>query len=443
MNNRIVAAMRKFEVDVYANLTTKDELKDYLINRLQLEVWSGQKRLVVFDPNDPNTVYKIAYSDQGIIDNIHEVACSLRLMELAQEGQISQDDLILFGEARLLDGNPFIIRMTAATNFIKDPDFIAWFNRERQNKDLNENQMFPQYVSSHERLRLDANRQQQILAKYFKPSDVTIFKEPKNFCFRTDSMGNKRLVLIDLGSVCPNLVQNGQIVNIPCPKCGSPRLYVTFEIKQNLTTAASELLEGMYLCSNPNCVDYYQTATNGVQDYQAKDSFVYSKYLMDNAPLVRVMRAQYGYYFIPDQEVHNRTEYMNQMRRTLGGVPNGDILNVMYRNYLSTACGFLIGMYGDDIRRIPAFRNNGIVGFIEYLNMFNQTMQRCNHPITEVTKRCAALVYLSILTQRSQNVTVFDTLVQPDLNTFANTIYNEFRVDQANGMALYNALNLR
>lgn len=443
-NYNLVAALAIFKMDVYSNSASKDNIKNYLLNTLGLSVWSGQKRLVVFDPNNNSVVYKIAYSTQGIVDNIHEVACSERLQELVSQGAITADDASLFGKARLVDGDPFIIEMNAATNFVQDPDFVQWFNQNRKG-DLNENQMFPLYVASNPNLAAQANRQQKILSDFFKPSDVTIFKEPKNFCFTTDSMGNKKLVLIDLGSVCPNLVRNGQLVKIPCAKCGcGERTYVAYEISASLTQNSAYELEGTYLCKNPNCSDYYGKALSKTVDYLSKDSFVYAKFLQDNMDLVRVMRAQYGLSFTPDREVSTKLEYMQEMSRTLGVTPNDQILNVMYRNYLSVACGFLTSQFGYEISNIPYITpNNTLITFNDYLNHFNNVMMRNQHPINDVTKRTAALHYLSLLASTSNEIGVYYALTSPDYNTFASTISSKFGVDQYNGNNIFNCLQSR
>ncbi len=440
MKNQIVKALSIFKMDVHANLTSKDRIKYYLMNELGQPVWSGQKRLVVI-PQNTGTVLKIAYSTQGIVDNIHEVACSERLKELNQQGYISNDDLMLFGEARLIDGDPFVIEQRAVVNFVQDPDFVKWFNSQNRG-DMNENQVLALYVAQHANLAEQYNRMQSILSQYFKPSDATIFKEPKNFGFATDSMGNKRIVLIDLGSICPNLVRNGQVVKIACEKCGSSREYVSFQISNGLTQDTVNSLEGVYLCSNPNCGDYKGRALEKTTDHLSKDSFVYTKFLQDNADLVRILRAQYGLFFVPDREVSNKVDYLNDMIRILGVRPDTNILNIMYRNYLSVACGFLTSQFLDDIRNIQYVTpQNMLIPFSDYLNQFNNIMLRNNHQVDDVTKRTAALHYLSILASSDNDKTVFDTLVSPDWNTFANICANKFRLDQQNGSLIYRCLH--
>lgn len=441
MKNQIVAALSIFKMDVYANLTSKDSIKNYLINQLGQSVWSGQKRLVVFDQNNSGSVYKIAYSTQGIIDNIHEVACSERLKELHQQGFITADDVMLFGEARLIDGDPFVIEQRAVVNFVQDPDFVQWFNSQNRG-DMNENQVLALYVAQHANLANQYNRIQSILSQYFKPSDATIFKEPKNFGFITDSMGNKRIVLIDLGSICPNLMRNGQVVKITCDKCGSSREYVSFQISAALTQDTVNSLEGVYLCDNPNCADFKGRALEKTTDHLSKDSFVYTKFLQDNADLVRVLRAQYGLFFIPDREVSSKVDYLNDMVRILGVRPDNNILNIMYRNYLSVACGFLASQFLDDIRNIQYVTpQNNLITFSDYLNQFNSLMLRNNHQVDEVTKRTAALMYLSLLASGDNDKTVFDTLTSPDWNTFANICANKFHLDQHNGSLIYRCLH--
>lgn len=444
MNNQIIAALSKFKVDVYANLTSKDAMKQFLINRLGLQVWSGQKRLVVFDPANPSYVYKIAYSDQGIFDNICEVSCSNKLRMLQQQGHISLDDFNLFGESVLVNGDPSIVRMTAGTNYIQDPDYIRWYQTQQNlTPDYNENRMFADYIKTDNQLIEDHNKIQGILAKYFIPSDVTVFKEPKNYCLRRDGAGRKRLLLIDLGSVCPKLVKNNQAIVPLCEKCGTEKIYVPFNITAQMEKGAGFNIEGLYMCRNPKCSDYMGGALNKTPDPTTKDSYVFSAYVAKNNDLVKRLRAVDGLYFMPYKRVGSKMEYLNEIRNVLGLNPPPQQLDLLFRNYCSYACGMLYSINKDQIDTIPAINGNNLVTFNQYLNMFNQAMMRVGESVDTITTRIAALTYLNILTSRDSDITIFDILTQPDFNQFAQVISNRYRIDQQNGMALFNALNIR
>ena len=444
MNNQIIAALSKFKVDVYANLTSKDAMKQFLINRLGLQVWSGQKRLVVFDPANPSYVYKIAYSDQGIFDNICEVSCSNKLRMLQQQGHISLDDFNLFGESVLVNGDPSIVRMTAGTNYIQDPDYIRWYQTQQNlTPDYNENRMFADYIKTDNQLIEDHNKIQGILAKYFIPSDVTVFKEPKNYCLRRDGAGRKRLLLIDLGSVCPKLVKNNQAIVPLCEKCGTEKIYVPFNITAQMEKGAGFNIEGLYMCRNPKCSDYMGGALNKTPDPTTKDSYVFSAYVAKNNDLVKRLRAVDGLYFMPYKRVGSKMEYLNEIRNVLGLNPPPQQLDLLFRNYCSYACGMLYSINKDQIDTIPAINGNNLVTFNQYLNMFNQAMMRVGESVDTITTRIAALTYLNILTSRDSDITIFDILTQPDFTQFAQVISNRYRIDQQNGMALFNALNIR
>ena len=444
MNNQIIAALSKFKVDVYANLTSKDAMKQFLINRLGLQVWSGQKRLVVFDPANPSYVYKIAYSDQGIFDNICEVSCSNKLRMLQQQGHISLDDFNLFGESVLVNGDPSIVRMTAGTNYIQDPDYIRWYQTQQNlTPDYNENRMFADYIKTDNQLIEDHNKIQGILAKYFIPSDVTVFKEPKNYCLRRDGAGRKRLLLIDLGSVCPKLVKNNQAIVPLCEKCGTEKIYVPFNITAQMEKGAGFNIEGLYMCRNPKCSDYMGGALNKTPDPTTKDSYVFSAYVAKNNDLVKRLRAVDGLYFMPYKRVGSKMEYLNEIRNVLGLNPPPQQLDLLFRNYCSYACGMLYSINKDQIDTIPAINGNNLVTFNQYLNMFNQAMMRVGESVDTITTRIAALTYLNILTSRDSDITIFDILTQPDFNQFAQVISNRYRIDQQNGMALFNTLNIR
>lgn len=442
MNNQLVSALQKFKLDVYANLTSKDTLKKYLINVLGYEVWSGQKRLVCFDKQNPGIVYKIAYSSQGIFDNIMEVSCSNKLRLLLQSGQITQDEYMLFGEAQLVNNDPFIITMTAATNYIQDPSFIRWFNMNRsQYPNFNENHMFSMYVASNQQLTSDANRQQQILSNWFKPSDTTVFREPKNFCLRTDNMGRQRLVLIDMGSVCPNLLRNGQYVPIICPKCGQNIVYIPYRISSSLGINNAIKLEGVYGCSNPDCPDYFGTVLSKTTTYESKDSYVFAKYIQDNRDLVRSLYAVDGMYFIPDRRVTNKIEYVNEIRRTLNIQPPAQAVDALYRNYTYFACGMLFNICGDKIQQLPLIQPNGsILTFSSYLNMFNQMLMGIGMAADPITAKTAAYNYIGVLTSRNPNTSIYDVLTQPDWSGFIQNI-GSLGLDQQNAQLLFQSLH--
>lgn len=441
--SRVVKALAKFKMDVYANQTSKQEMKKFLIERLQLQVWSGQKRLVVFDPENPKVVYKIAYSDQGISDNIFEVAWSNKLRLLQQAGQISMDDLQLFGLATMIDGDPFIIQMEAATNYIQDPDFISWYKANRHNfPDFNENQVFAKYVSSDPGLCADHNTIAAILARFSKPSDVTIFKEPKNYCLRRDNSGRKRLILIDMGSVCPNLLRNGQPVPAVCSKCGHELIYVPYKLDPGIDPGKAQEIDGKYGCRNPECPDFLGNALNTVLTPATKDTYVFSQYLFDNRDLVRNLKAVDGAYFMPNRRIIEVGDYYQEVKRSTGWNPNTIQVNIMFRNYASKVCGDLYAANAQDIKNIPAVQGNRLVSFQQYLSMFNNTLQRVGEQIDRMTTRVAALTYVSILTSRDSDLTAFDVLTQPDFNQFAALISQRYHIDEVNGRALFNALQL-
>ena len=444
MNNpKLVASLQKFKIDVYANLVSKDMIKDYLINVLGYEVWSGQKRLVCFDKDNPGIVYKIAYSTQGIDDNIFEVSCTNKLKTLLNQGEITLDDYNLFGEAKLVNNDPFIITMTAATNFIQDPDFIQWYRGYKPKApDFNENQLFSIYVSNVPSLKEAYNRIQKILSTYFKPSDVTIFKEPKNYCLRTDRYGVKKLVLIDLGSVCPNLVRNGQTVSIRCKKCGASKIYVPIIINDRLTVNSSMTYEGVYACSNPDCQDYFGSTLSRNVTNETKDSYVFTAYTMENRDLIRSLFAIDGLYFVPDTRVINKIDYLRQLVNTLGIQPNENWLEILYRNYTYYACGVIYSMCGSQINELQLVQpNGGILTFSSYLNVFNQMLYSNGLQADSITNKTAAFTYINVLTSRDSELTIFDILTYPDWTTFATTIGQRYRVDQQNASLLFQSLH--
>ena len=442
-NPKIVGALQKFKLDVYQNLTSKEVIKKFLIETLGLEVWSGQKRLVVFDKENPNVVFKIAYSMQGIEDNINEVACSNKLRMLRDQRYITQDDYELFAEAALVNGDPFVIVQQGATNFVQDPDFIRWFQANRgKHASFNENHMFANFVVQDPNLLACANRQQAILAEYFHPSDCTITREPKNFCLRRDSQGRKKLVLIDMGSIIPNLVRGNYIVRPVCPKCGQTRHYVPYMFNPGMTLDEAMNLDGMYLCKNKDCVDYYQNIKNIPLSYENKDSYVFSKYISDNFELVRGLRAVDGNFFIPNTRISTKMDYLNAVRQTLGWSPSGEKLNDMYRNYMFAAAGFILSAHSAAINEFisQVMRSGQLPTFQNYQAAFCRLLMSRQETVDNITNKVAALTYISILTSRDSDVAIFDILNRPDYSQFVGAIAR-YRIDNGNAMAIFQCLN--
>jgi len=94
---------------------TESATREFLIDVLRKafpssNIYTGQKRVVVVDPTNPTMVYKIAYNNAGILDNINEVATSDALKGLVQSGQIPADALNCFALSALTpDSDPFVI----------------------------------------------------------------------------------------------------------------------------------------------------------------------------------------------------------------------------------------------------------------------------------------------------------------------------------------------
>lgn len=443
-NVNLVSALAKYKMDVHGGVVSKDGMKNYLVNILGFQVWSGQKRLVVFDPQDSRFVLKIAYSGQGVQDNVFEVIVSAKLRELANSGQISADDLELFGLADLINGDSFIIKQTAGVNFIQDPNFINWYNQNKASSpNYNENHMFAQYVAQHPQLRADYNRIQEILSCFFKPSDVTIFREPKNYCFKRDSRGNQRLCLIDMGSCIPTLVRNGMPLVPKCEICGSDLVFTPVTIDSNtMNLSVITNVEGQYGCRNRGCQNFYEKINRPITD-KSKDSYVFAEYVKTYRHEVRLAKAYYGANYIPDARVRSIMEYANYMANDIRWRPTQGQLQVLFRNYLDFACGIIYSCNYDVINRIPAVNGNTLCTFQQYLQMFNNAISQVGESVDQLTNRVAALHYLQILTSRDNDLNIYDILTQPDFGNFSRALANKYRIDQINGTAIFNAIHVK
>ena len=216
MSNAIYNIVSLYKTDIMTESATREFLIDVLRKAFpSSNIYTGQKRVVVVDPTNPTMVYKIAYNNAGILDNINEVATSDALKGLVQSGQIPADALNCFALSALTpDSDPFVIVQEYVQNFDDNPEFKNWLGSTDVIQNLaisgsiNNNQVFPIYCSRVPRYLDDYRIICDAMSNYFVPSDISIYKEPRNYGFK-----NGRLCLLDMGSVVPLLTNNqGQLI---------------------------------------------------------------------------------------------------------------------------------------------------------------------------------------------------------------------------------------
>ena len=227
--NTVYNLVSLYKTDIMTESATREFLIDILRKAFpNSNIYTGQKRVVLIDPSNPTMVYKIAYNNAGILDNINEVATSDSLRGLAQQGKMNPDALNCFALSVLTpDNDPFIIMQEFVQNFDDNQDFRNWLNNSDVVRDysisgsINNNQVFPIYCSRVPRYVDDYKIICDVMSGHFVPSDISIYKEPRNYGFK-----NGRLCLLDMGSVVPLLIaDNGQLIY---PRYGTSDKLMTY-----------------------------------------------------------------------------------------------------------------------------------------------------------------------------------------------------------------------
>lgn len=449
MNNNVdrdtlVKILRKFMIDVYANLTTRQDMETYLKQTLGLQVLSGQKRLIVLAGT---SVLKIAYDRDGLMDNMNELMCSNRLRELRQQNVINDDELQLFGLCEMINGSPFIIEMQAGVNFNDDPDFVAWYKKmmgvNTKPDYSTDATWFPIFMAEHQVLRNDFKIQQEILSTHFAASDTNPVNEPRNetLITRTDATGNvtKRLFLIDMGSCFPLLQdQYGNYIRPTCPACGQPIIYVPYQLRADIVPTDTKDMVGKYGCTNRGCMNYYETLPIGSPNVELEDSRILTIYQSTHMGTVRYMRAVECCYYMPTSRVNTKMDLANAFMNEFGlQQMDPGLLNSMWDNYIAKACGDVLGR-NPEVMQVPYQEMNGYMSDYQmYRQKVALTLQSTGEIVDNIAMRITGLIYLYALIESSGNspVVVYDMLLL-DQNSFISNLMN-LGVQQNTAAILY------
>lgn len=423
--DNLVKSLRSFMIDVYSNTSSRSAIHDFITKSLGYQVLSGQKRLIVLTGN---TVLKIAYDRDGLMDNMNEVICSNRLRELRNQGLITDDQLQLFGLCEVVGDSPFIIEMQAGTNFDQDQDFVAWYKRMigvNSKPDYNSDATwFAIYMAENQQLREDFKTQQEILSTYFVASDVNPVNEPRNETLLTragiNGAATKRLFLIDMGSCFPVIYDSvGNPIRPTCPNCGSPIIYVPYQLRADIVATDTKDMVGKYGCTNQSCRNFYKTLPVGNPLIQLEDSRVLTIYQSTHMSSVRYMRAIQTYYYMPTRRVNSRIDLNTEFVNEFGVSVDQNILDGMWNNYIAKAAG-------DIICRNPEIETvsyvdmmGGLLPYEAYREMAASKLQSLGEIIDNITMRTIGIIYMSALVNKSGNPSslIYDMMLV-DPNTF-------------------------
>lgn len=361
---------------IQAELFTQYELEKWIQNNAELNTMVGQKRIVCVAQDNRDTVFKIAYNIDGINGNCYEYISWLHLVNLAKNGHINQEDLNLFAEVELVDGNPLVIRQEFGHSIPLDPDFQGWLS-DNYPGEKNVWSRVPEYIFDTPRLREDCNIIQQILSDFFVASDVHVMQEPKNFGIKTfrgrSGKEEKRLILIDMDQCYPIVVdQQGEIVPL-CPKCGSEMRYVPNKMSKSVNYADVQLQSGVYSCTRETCTNYLidKIDSNGYvnSNNDTRDSEVFIKYIEEDAR-DRVMEdvAMYCYRYIPVNFCENINIYKDAVESEVGAFITdywGNLLPIAYNNYANYMVGNYLATNAEEILAVDKeLENRDFAGYV-------------------------------------------------------------------------------
>lgn len=302
---------------------------------------SGQKRVVWSMNDSSNTVYKIPYNLYGIQDNAVEVLFYRVLTELAQNGNINQQDLELFTRTSIVNNDLFKIEAERAK-------FIGSVSVSGQS--------IAKTVLSNYDWTNDYNRIQEILGEYFVAYDATIYNEPMNFGF-INRNGRDRLVLLDAGSILPkvNLISNCN-TRLTCPNCGGELRYRHDIIQagnMNQIEFGAQARGGVYTCTTPNCSCNIEANNKTSQNTNHLDLYVYNSYLNQNKTVIDSIIAAYTGLYIPDTKGMGYGKYRQMFSNAIA--PLGE-------NTDDYRCLTAYALYIDHVGATLIAQNNQLAG---------------------------------------------------------------------------------
>jgi hypothetical protein len=336
-----------YKTDIMTESATREFLIDVLRKAFpNSNIYTGQKRVVITDPTTPTMVYKIAYNNAGILDNINELATTDCLKGLVTSGKVPQDVLNCFALSVLTpDNDPFIIMQEFVQNFDDNQDFRTWLNNSDVIRDfsivgsINNNQVFPIYCSRIPRYVEDYKIICDIMTNNFIPSDISIYKEPRNYGFK-----NGRLCLLDMGSVVPILCNDqGQPLYPRYGTSNEVMTYVASYLDPNLTISKIQQMNpGTYRVVRNNYS--YGNAVNESPFLMESDDAVHELYIKHQNPYeYNKLLAMFGRWYFPQVNVNNQgvattvnnlNEYAQSLMQFLGFQVPEHILISMWRNYI-------------------------------------------------------------------------------------------------------------
>lgn len=428
----LVKNLLSYKVLAFGSGVNKTDLVEYLRDNAD-NLRGGQKRLVVDNPDNKDEILKISYTLDGLYDNMNDVLCYNTLCDLLDKGEISNDDIQLFSNARMLNDDPMIIVEKAHITYRDCNEFQEWKkdNKDRY-RDLYDADLWATFISTVEDLKEDHDRIQNILRKYFIPSDATLTVEPDNYGIAYE--GNKlRLVFYDMGSVLPIAYINGRYIRPVC-ECGGDLEYLPIQMVKGaeLSHADAELLDGIYACHTKDCrFNGLKIRRLGKVPSIVRDSRIYADYFRDNKKYFDELYAYECNWYEPDVPCQSKNSYIDEFEYHYKDKKTEEDYDIMFTNYLCLEVGRIFDILGRDMDDLQD-------DVLEYKLTYNEFLKDWDVLVDEVldrnrdklTELAGAWCFLSGLA--SAALTMEDILKVTNLKDFDDLLRRSLEVDLSN-----------
>lgn len=402
---------------------------------INADVYSGQKRIVIPNPADPEYVIKIATSYKGVLGNMNEIIVSYWLEAYASSGAITPEDLKLFALAGMGgDKSPYIIHQRKMMTPQEDVDF-AQFVQARYNPNPNAGQnpldFWPLYIESNPVLKADRNRIQDILSQYFICSDINPYQEPLNYA-TTVINGVKRLVLVDLDSILPIYTdQLGNQIRPQCPKCGQPLIYQPVNPAHIMDQFDPILSKGsFYFCLSSGCVNSHQMQNTRMVRSETSDITVFDAYQNTNKDIIRRQQYEICNWYVPFSVAATYTDYCLKASMDFPDImKSNEDYSLMFDNYMTY-------LMADTIQALTPsgwyqwLQQTMGCQYIDWIANMRTNLQNSGIQTSPIYNRILALLYINTILLVSgdigyiilcrNNTALLQNAIE-SLTTFANT----------------------
>lgn len=487
----LINGLKEFKISAFMNIPqNKYSIQNFIKSTFKVMTYEGQKRVVINNPQDPNSVIKIGCSEDGIWDNACEYIMYHSLYNMYQNRTpingngdlLTEEDILLFPKCELIGEDPFLLKAER----IETPDTLEEYKVwKKEVASLKYHGMsysdaflwteflltYQDPVSKQTVLKNDFDKGFKILNAVSIHSDLG-YESPLNKGVRRVN-GVLRGVFLDLGSCLP-IVNNEQ--RPKCPACGATMggtlhyhhvPVIDFNAIEKGVTGLVEH-KGFYVCNQPSCVNY---GTYVLQNYQhvcyvpieLMDLNVFNNFINDirfnPKKYPSYVTLFYFYTHLVNAPIGmDKTTYYQWLQQNVEQqyLSNNVAFNVSYENYVfKTIASIVNTAYVSNVNNPLAsiiFNpnnkiqiTNGQLTYSVYKNNIKQALAMFGITGENITCKISAITYLSQLVdglKEAGNNLTFYSLYDLDQNNFVaslNIYQNVYGQDLLN---LHNNLHL-